>query len=118
MSLFKKESITDEVLLGMEKNLTDIGGMKDKIDSLDALAATAELCDRKGLYVEAELLTKMLEAVANNSTEEFKRLQQNLLETGTLFAQKDYADSDDELNIDDKDEDQVSSMLSSFDDEE
>lgn len=114
MSLFKSASSIDDVASIMEKNLLTIGESSDLTKQLESIAAAADVFDSKGLYKEAEILTNLLEAYAEGDAEKLKK---NLLETGTLFARKDYADSSDQLKIDDEDEKSVSDMFDSFEDE-
>lgn len=75
--LFKFGSFEDELMKGMEKQLS--GSQIDKkvtkvSKALDYLSTAAELFDDAGRYKEAEILTKLIEKMAHDDSDHISKL--------------------------------------------
>lgn len=113
MSIFKKSSVKEEVIQEMNKNIDSMQDDYDSKELLLKLNSIAILLQKNKKNKEAEIITCIIEKLASLS----EKLVLNLKENGTPFPSKDYAKSDD-LEINKEDEDQIESMMSSFDDEQ
>lgn len=109
--MFKMGSFEQELIEGMSKELLanqiENKYSFDKIaKAADYLNSAAEILDDNGMVVEAEIVTRLLEKIANKKKD--KGLK-NLKQTGTPFPLKDFDNSyiDDDLTSIDFEDDSL-----------
>jgi len=89
--MFLKKSSANEMALHMQDRLID-NQSKDYTETVALLRSALTDLQSSGLVREAETLSILIDKIKPESDQEVT----NLLETGTLFPRKDYADSKDE----------------------
>ena len=92
--MFKQGSFEQELIDGMKQNLVsnelENKWSFDKIaKAADYISIAAEIFDDTGMHKEAEVLTRMLEKLANTN---FAKQERGLEETGTPFQRNEFPD--------------------------